>query len=86
MTDREFVTELKRFSDRICNSIFHMDLEWIDVEIQISEMRALCEEHAPEKLDLFAMVYESRFRRLWETWRYRDPEAWRWREAEMGSW
>ncbi len=86
MRNREFVDELKRSGDRICNSIFHMDLEWIDIEIQIAEMRDFCEENAPEKLELFEMIYAARFRRLWEEWAYRDPEAWRWREAEIGSW
>ena len=85
MTDQEFVAELKRLSDRICNSIFHMDLEWIDIEIQIQEMRDFCEEHAPEKLELFEMVYEGRFQRLWESWAYRSPESWLWAEAELGS-
>jgi len=86
MNDRDFVTELKKSGDKICNSIFHMDLEWIDIEIQIAEMRDLCEAHRPEKLELFEMVYVSRFKRLWDTWRYSSPESWRWREAELEAW
>jgi hypothetical protein len=84
MNDREFCNELKRFSDRICNYIFHMDLDWIDVEIQVAEMRDFCELHAPEKMDLFEMIYASRFRRLWETWGRRELECWEWDEAECG--
>ena len=80
MTDRDFCNELKRYSDRICNTIFHMDMEWIDIEIQINEMRDFCAVHAPEKLNLFEMVYASRFRRLYDTWGYRDAESWNWRE------
>lgn len=68
MSDAEFCDALKRYNDRISNMILHMDLEWIDIELQISEMRDFCGLHAPEKLDLFEMVYASRFRRLWEHW------------------
>lgn len=75
--DQEFCDALKRYSDRICNLIFHADIEWIDVEIQIDQMREFCRCHAPEKMNLFEMVYVSRFRRLWETWgRANEPYSW----------
>jgi len=77
MTNREFCHELKLYSDRICNSIFHMDVEWIDIEIQICDMRFFCEEHEPDKLPLFEMIYTSRFRRLWEAWgKQNEPREW----------
>ena len=41
----------------------------VDVAIQENEMRELCREFAPDRLELFEMVYAARFRRLWETWR-----------------
>jgi hypothetical protein len=74
MTDNEFCDALKRYNERICNTIFHMDVDWIDVEIQINEMRDFCHEHAPQKLDLLEMIYSSRFQRLWETWRHTDED------------
>jgi hypothetical protein len=87
MTDREFSDELKQYNDRICNSIFHLDVEWVDIEIQISEMRYFCEEHAPQKLALFEMVYASRFRRLWESWaKQNEPREWEQDEQRLPGW
>lgn len=72
MTDREFLAGLQRYHTRICNMIFHMDIEWIDIEIQINEMREFCREHCPDRLELFEMIYPNRFRRLFESW---GPES-----------
>jgi len=60
---------LKRESHRICTLILNTDLEWIDIELQINEMRELCRAEAPEKAELFEAIYASRFERLWEQWR-----------------
>jgi len=77
MTNRDFCKELSLYHDRICNSILHEDLEWVDIDIQINEMRQFCEEHESEKLPLFEMIYASRFRRLWDTWaRHNEPREW----------
>ncbi len=75
MTDLDFADELKRMAARIGTMILHTDPEWVDVEIQIASMRDFCRHHAPEKLDLFEMVYVSRLRHLWELWGppTRDP-------------
>ena len=65
---------LGRWSDRIVNQILHSDLEWVDVAIQMEQMRDYCREHAPDKLDAFEAIYESRFRRIWEQWRAQTNE------------
>ena len=85
MNDKEFCDSLKLYSDRISNVILHMDVEWIDVEIQINEMREFCRMYAPDKLGLFEMIYTSRFRRLWDTWGAdsREPD-WLFGETELG--
>lgn len=82
MTNADFCHELKLRSDRICNSIFHEDLEWVDIAIQINDLRYFCEEHAPDQVELFDMIYASRFTRLWDTWgRHTEPKEW----EEIGS-
>lgn len=58
--------------------ILHMDLDWVDIEIQISQMRDFCITRLPERADLFEMVYVSRFRRLWDSW---GPEGRTWLPA-----
>ena len=70
MTDRDFCTALKLYGDRISNSILHLDLDWVDIEIQIDEMREFCRNNAPDKLPLFEMLYVSRFKNLWDAWGY----------------
>lgn len=61
-------------ADRIYNLILHSDLPWIDIEIQIDEMRELCRMRQPEKVELFEAVYVSRFHRLWDQWREEEHE------------
>ncbi len=85
--DTLFIDEMRLEADRISNLIFHSDLEWIDIEIRISNMRERCRELAPLKLELFEQVYASRFRRLWEQWRLLGDTSWTWREqgSETGQ-
>lgn len=68
MTDREFCEALRLSSDRICNLILHADLDWVDIEIQINNMRDFCRLHSPSKMELFEMVYASRFLRIRDAW------------------
>ncbi len=84
MTNREFCRNLNLFHDRICNSILHLDLEWIDIDILVNEMRDFCETNEPEQLPLFEMIYAARFRRLWDEWgRHNEPKEW---EREEQTW
>ena len=68
MEKDEFAKLLARTSDRICSRILHEDLEWVDIAIEIENMRDLVCRQAPDKLDLFERLYEARFRRIWEQW------------------
>ncbi len=60
---------LRRESHRICALILNSEFEWIDIAIQINQMREMCESEAPEKAELFEALYVGRFNRLWEQWR-----------------
>lgn len=75
---------LKLEGDRICNLIFHSDMDWIDIEIQINELRELIRAEAPEKTALFDAVYASRFSRLWDQWRLQGDTSWTWRDGDPG--
>ena len=68
METENFAKLLARTSDRICSRILHEDVEWVDIAIEIENMRELVRSQCPEHLDLFAHLYEARFRRLWEQW------------------
>ena len=65
---------LKRKADRISSLILFSDLEWIDIEIEIGQLRQWCEKTAPDKLQLFDLIYLPRFKRLWLQWRETPPE------------
>lgn len=60
---------LQRAASRVCTLILREDYPAIDVEIAKEEVRRLAEELFPDRMDLYEMIYESRFRRLWEQWR-----------------
>jgi len=64
----ELAKLLARTSDRICSRILHENIEWVDVAIEIENMRDLVRAQCPENLDLFERLYEARFRRFWEQW------------------
>lgn len=64
----EFAARLARASDRLCSRILHEDIEWIDVQIEIDQLRAMVAAEYPERVEFFDRIYESRFRRLWEQW------------------
>lgn len=66
---------LKRLSERISALILFSDLPWIDIEIQINQMRELCRAEAPDKLELFEALYAARFDRLRDQWRNDDDDG-----------
>ena len=58
--------ELKRKAQRICILILKSDFPEVDVAIERSRLREWCEEVFPDRMDLYDMIYESRFDRLLE--------------------
>ena len=59
-------------ANRVCVLILNTDLPAIDIEIEKNKVRERCLELYPDKEDLYDMIYESRFQRLWE--QFREPE------------
>jgi len=58
--------ELRRRADRICQLILRSDFPLVDVGIERARLRDWCEKMIPDRLDLYEMIYESRFERLIE--------------------
>jgi len=56
--------ELQRRADRVTSLLLFSDYPDVDIEIEIRNLRRWCAERLPDRLDLFDMVYVSRFRRL----------------------
>ena len=67
--ENEKLAAFQRKADRIAFLIVASDYERIDVEIEKGELHEECARQFPDKLDLYDMIYESRFQRLWEQFR-----------------
>lgn len=61
--------ELASMAERVCGLILQSDYPDVDVAIEKEKVRARCEELFPDRMDLYEMIYESRFQRLWDQWR-----------------
>ena len=59
-------TSERRRADRITDLIFRSDYPEVDIAIERARLREWCEDVFPDRMDLYDMVYESRFDRLLE--------------------
>ena len=66
----ESVRALQRQADRICEMIVSGDVPQIDIEIQQATLRETVARMFPDKQALYQLIYESRFRRLWQQFRH----------------
>ena len=66
----EAVRALQRQADRICGMIVSGDVPQIDIEIQQAALRETIARTFPDKQGLYQLLYESRFRRLWQQFRH----------------
>ncbi len=67
--EKKDVEKIKRMADRISSLIVGSDYPLIDIEIEMERLKEKCEELFPDKIHLYYMIYESRFRRLWNQFR-----------------
>ncbi len=72
---RQAMWDLPRLADRVCVLILSSDLAAIDIEIEKNKVREWCLELYPDQEELYEMIYESRFQRLWEQFRSEKLEA-----------
>lgn len=68
-SNREFTLDIKRRANEISQMILREDYPAVDIAIARGRLREYVESEAPEKLDLYDMIYEGRFDRLWEQFR-----------------
>ena len=64
------VRALQRQADRICELIVSGEAAPIDIEIQQAALREAVTNAFPDKLALYQLIYEHRFRRLWQQFRH----------------
>ncbi len=63
------VREIRAMADRIASLIVGSDYPMIDIEIEKQKLKERISELFPDKIDLYELIYESRFRRLKEQFR-----------------
>ena len=63
---RERMRQLARLADRVCLHILDRNYPDVDIAVERSQLRDQALEWFPDCEELFEMVYEARFRRLWE--------------------
>jgi len=66
----ETVRALQRQADRICEMIVSGDMPLVDIEIQQAALRETITRMFPDRQALYQLLYESRFRRLWQQFRH----------------
>ena len=60
---------IKTMADRVCRHILRSDYPGIDIEIEKGHLRDKVVELFPDRIELYEMIYESRFNRLWRQFR-----------------
>jgi len=68
MTEQDY-RELQRRTNRICSLILIADYPAVDIVVERSLLRSEIANRFPEIEELYDMVYESRFDRLWDQFR-----------------
>ena len=66
---RERVAELQRMADRVCALILNDEYPDVGIQIEMIALERAVDLMFPEKRELYAMLYESRFARLWQQFR-----------------
>jgi nucleoside-triphosphatase len=65
------IQRLERHADRICEMIISSEAAPLDIEIQQTRLHEAVAQRFPDQPARYALVYDSRFRRLWQQFRHR---------------
>jgi len=60
---------LQRGADRLCSLILHRGVPEAEVRRERDRLRATCRRLFPDRMELFEMIFERRFDRLWAQFR-----------------
>lgn len=67
--EREKALTIQEDAQNICRMILNDDCPEVDIEIEKRKLREKVENLFPEKLLAYQLIYESRFKRLWDQFR-----------------
>ena len=67
--EKDKALEIQEGASRICRMILDDACPEVDIEIAKSKLKQRVSELFPDKINLYEMIYEARFKRLWEQFR-----------------
>lgn len=67
--ERKKAQEIQRDAQVICQMILDEGCPAIDIEIAKSKLEEKVKKLFPDKMETYRMIYEARFRRLWDQFR-----------------
>lgn len=70
--ERKKALEIQQAAQDICRMILNEESSEVDIEIAKENLRQKVLELFPNKMETYRMIYEARFKRLWEQFRSRD--------------
>lgn len=68
----EKAKEIQQDAQWICQMILNPECPDVDIEIAKEELRGKVAEFFPDKMETYRMIYEARFKRLWD--QFRSPD------------
>jgi len=71
--ERKNAREIQSDAQEICRMILDEERDPVDIEIAKARLKEKVTQLFPSKLNTYEMIYESRFRRLWEQFRQSGP-------------
>ncbi len=67
--ERAKAVEIQENAQNICQMILNEDCPEVDIEIEKKKLLTKVEKLFPDKVLTYQLIYESRFKRLWEQFR-----------------
>ena len=67
--EREKAKEIQRDAEEICRMILREDCPRVDIEIAKEKLEEKVRFLFPDKMETYRMIYEARFKRLWDQFR-----------------
>ena len=67
--ERERAKQIQREAQKICQMILDENCQAVDIEIAKRKLEEKVEQFFPDKIETYRMIYEARFKRLWEQFR-----------------
>ena len=67
--ERKKAQEIQRDAQAICQMILNEECSEVDIEIAKENLKQKVHEFFPHQMETYRMIYEARFKRLWDQFR-----------------